>query len=142
MGESNTTILVAAGVLASGGNVLLCRRAEGARYALQWEFPGGKVEHGESPADALRRELSEELGITAQIGQLLWHEETAYPDGGVFAVSFFAVESWEGEIRNRVFDKVEWTSPEGLAERYEILQGNITFCGLLPELLRNTNLAR
>ncbi len=136
MNHAERSVKVAAGVLIAGGRALLCRRAVSARYALQWEFPGGKVEPGETPPQAVARELREELGVEAHIGALLWHEETSYPDGGIFAVSFYLVTEWTGEIVNHVFDAVEWTQPDGLTERYEILQGNVKFCNQLPRLLR------
>ncbi len=135
MSESTDLIEVAVGVLTHEENVLLCRRAANARYALQWEFPGGKIERGESPSEALCREIREELGVEAAIGEILWQEKSEYPDGGFFAVSFFHVPSWKGEIVNYVFDKLEWTSPLELVMRYDILQGNRVFCEKLPEIL-------
>ncbi|GAB1429646.1 8-oxo-dGTP diphosphatase MutT [Ignavibacteria bacterium] len=138
---SGLSIRVAVGVLERNGEILLCRRSKSARYALKWEFPGGKVETGETSEEAVRRELREELGIEARIGNSLWNEETTYPDGGVFSVSFYHVCEWSGEIVNRVFDRVEWTYPQSLAERYDILQGNAKFCRELPVLLRNNYVA-
>lgn len=135
--SSCSLVRVAAAALIRNDEILLCQRAKSARYALKWEFPGGKLEIGETPEEAVRRELREELGIEAQIGDLLWSEETAYPDGGVFAVLFFCVYKWTGEIVNRVFDRIEWTYPQSLAERYDILQGNAGFCRELPILLCN-----
>lgn len=64
---TNMTVVVAA-IIERGGLVLVCRRREDGAHPLKWEFPGGKVELGESPEDALRRELREELGIAAEIG--------------------------------------------------------------------------
>lgn len=141
MKSAERSVKVAAGVLFAGGRVLLCRRAASARYALQWEFPGGKVEIGETPSEAIAREIREELGVEASIGALLWHEETSYPDGGIFAVSFYLITEWAGDIVNQVFDTVEWTQPDGLAERYEILQGNLKFCNELPRLLRENGVS-
>lgn len=65
------TILVAAGVVIEGGEVLLSRRKTDAHLAGMWEFPGGKVEPGEDPRAALVRELDEELGITTVVGEIL-----------------------------------------------------------------------
>ncbi|TPW19804.1 MAG: 7,8-dihydro-8-oxoguanine triphosphatase, partial [Elusimicrobia bacterium] len=62
-------ISVCAGVILRSGGVLLARRAPGRRHAGQWEFPGGRVEPGESPQAALKRELREELGIEAVVGE-------------------------------------------------------------------------
>jgi 8-oxo-dGTP diphosphatase len=65
------TVLVAAAVLVEGGRVLLTQRKAGAHLAGKWEFPGGKVEPGEDPRAALRRELAEELGIDAEVGEIV-----------------------------------------------------------------------
>src|ERR1700733_927209 len=64
-----TTVLVAAAVLIEDGRVLLTQRKPGTHLAGAWEFPGGKVEAGEDPREALRRELREEVGIEAQVGE-------------------------------------------------------------------------
>lgn len=64
-------MLVAAAVLVEGGRVLLTQRKAGAHLAGKWEFPGGKVEPGEDPRAALRRELAEELGIDAEVGEIV-----------------------------------------------------------------------
>lgn len=68
--------VVAAVATRADGRILVCRRALGRASAGQWEFPGGKVETGEPPADALRRELREELGVEATIGELLTRDIT------------------------------------------------------------------
>jgi 8-oxo-dGTP diphosphatase len=65
------TVIVAAGILLENGRVLLSQRKAGAHLAGMWEFPGGKVEPGEDPKSALQRELSEELGIDVDIGDIL-----------------------------------------------------------------------
>ena len=64
-------MIVAAGVIIEGGRVLLSQRKAGDHLAGAWEFPGGKVEAGEDPRAALRRELAEELGIEAEIGDIV-----------------------------------------------------------------------
>lgn len=65
------TVLVAAAVLVEGGRVLLTQRKAGTHLAGAWEFPGGKVEAGEDPREALCRELREELGIEAAVGEIV-----------------------------------------------------------------------
>ncbi len=65
------TVLVAAGVIIEGGRVLLSQRKAGAHLAGMWEFPGGKVDEGEDPRAALCRELTEELGIDAVVGEVI-----------------------------------------------------------------------
>ena len=65
------TVIVSAGVLIEGARVLLTRRKAGSHLAGMWEFPGGKVETGEDPKVALRRELEEELGIDVRVGEIV-----------------------------------------------------------------------
>lgn len=82
--------------------------------ALQWEFPGGKIEAGESPEQALARELDEELGITAVIGQRITHIRHNYRHGGAVDLQFFAVREFSGELENRIFQQLRWTRLEDL----------------------------
>jgi 8-oxo-dGTP diphosphatase len=65
------TVVVSAGVILEGGRVLLTQRKAGSHLAGLWEFPGGKVESGEDPRDALARELFEELGILVTVGEII-----------------------------------------------------------------------
>ena len=65
------TVVVSAAVIVEGGRVLLSQRKPGTHLAGAWEFPGGKVEAGEDPRDALRRELREELGIECTVGEIV-----------------------------------------------------------------------
>lgn len=65
------TVLVAAAVILEAGRVLLTQRKAGAHLEGKWEFPGGKVEAGEDPREALKRELREELGIESVVGEIL-----------------------------------------------------------------------
>lgn len=104
-------------------SVLLCQRHPHKSYPLKWEFPGGKIEAGETPEQALRRELTEELSIVAEIGQL-FHEETAHysVDGKTYNVRFYVVGRWEGEPQNNVFADHRWVRPEDIAT-LDILEG-------------------
>jgi len=63
--------VVTAAILEENGRVFIARRKPGGHMGGKWEFPGGKVEPGEKPEQALRRELAEELGISARVGELL-----------------------------------------------------------------------
>ncbi len=82
--------------------------------ALQWEFPGGKIEAGESPEEALARELHEELGIQAAIGAPVTHIRHNYRHGGAVDLQFFAVHEFSGEIENRIFHQLKWVRIEDL----------------------------
>jgi 8-oxo-dGTP diphosphatase len=82
--------------------------------ALLWEFPGGKIEPGESPEQALARELGEELGIKAVIGPHVTHIRHNYRHGGAVDLQFYAVHEFSGEITNRIFQQVRWVKLEDL----------------------------
>ncbi|HEX3663387.1 MAG TPA: (deoxy)nucleoside triphosphate pyrophosphohydrolase [Acidobacteriaceae bacterium] len=118
--ESKTLRFVAAGLILRGDEVLICQRKAGAAMGLKWEFPGGKIEAGESAEQALRRELDEELGIQACIGTLIAHLRHTYRSGGAVDLQFFAVHSFEGELVNHIFEDVRW-SPLRDLPRYDFL---------------------
>ncbi len=82
--------------------------------ALQWEFPGGKIEPGESAEQALARELDEELGICATVGPLVIHIRHNYRNGGAVDLQFFIVREFSGEIENRIFAQILWARLEDL----------------------------
>lgn len=101
-------IEVAAGLLRDGDLVLVCQRIATGSHPLRWEFPGGKLEVGESPEACLERELHEELGIRATIGTRLASVEHRYPEGPHVRVHFHAVDAHTGTIENRVFERIAW----------------------------------
>lgn len=105
---------VAAGLIVRGDEILICQRRPDQPMALQWEFPGGKIEHGESPEQALARELNEELGIAARIGGRVTHIRHNYRHGGAVDLQFFVVHEFSGELDNRIFQQVKWVKLEEL----------------------------
>jgi 8-oxo-dGTP diphosphatase len=111
---------VAAALIVRGGEVLICQRRPDQPMGLQWEFPGGKIEAGESAEQALERELQEELGIQAQIGPRVTHIRHNYRHGGAVDLQFFAVREFSGELENRIFAQVKWARLEDLPE-YDFL---------------------
>lgn len=101
---------VVAALILRGDEVFICQRKAGTAMGLQWEFPGGKIEAGETPEEALRRELEEELGIEAKIGPYIAEVQHNYRNGGSIHLRFFAVHHYEGEFRNRVFEDMRWAA--------------------------------
>lgn len=99
---------VAVGVLIqSDGRFLLTSRPEGKVYAGYWEFPGGKLEVGESVAQALRRELNEELGIEA-LGIEAWKTELVDYPHALVRLNFCKVSVWQGELQMREGQSSAW----------------------------------
>ncbi|MGH9430484.1 MAG: (deoxy)nucleoside triphosphate pyrophosphohydrolase [Terriglobia bacterium] len=119
---SDSSILVAAGILTDRDMILACQRPHSDAYGGQWEFPGGKVQSGESLEAALRRELEEELGIRAEIGPEVFRQRHQYPDRHV-EVAFFAVREFNGALRNKVFESIEWIPRVKLLE-YPFLEAD------------------
>jgi 8-oxo-dGTP diphosphatase len=114
---------VVAALLQKENRLLICQRSASGDFPGKWEFPGGKIELGESPQTALRRELEEELGIAAEIGEELWRVEHQYPGRAPVLLFFFAVSRYEGIIGNRVFQRILWATPGELAG-YDFLEAD------------------
>ncbi len=107
------TRVVAAFILRQG-KVLICQRTKYQSMPLKWEFPGGKIEEGEQPRDALCRELDEELGITAAIGDEVVRLKHVYRTGGAVELRVCLVEAFAGEGENRIFKDVRWVGRQEL----------------------------
>lgn len=108
--------LVAAALILRGGTVLICQRRADQPMALKWEFPGGKIEPGETAEQALARELDEELGIRATVGAPVAHIRHTYRNGGAVDLQFFAVLTFEGELQNRIFNEFRWVPLKALPD--------------------------
>jgi 8-oxo-dGTP diphosphatase len=106
--------------------VLVGQRPEADRHALKWEFPGGKVESGESPRQALIRELREELQIHATIGAELARYRHDYPAATDVTLLFFAVSNFVGQPDNRVYKQICWVGLNEL-EALDFLEGDVKF---------------
>jgi 8-oxo-dGTP diphosphatase len=117
---------VVAAIIVRDESVLICQRKIGQQYAGKWEFPGGKVEAGEELRAALERELSEELAITATIGEEIARYEYTYPGRTPIKIVFYKVSEFEGEPRNLIFEQIRWEKIENLPG-YDFLDGDIDF---------------
>ena len=116
---------VVAALLLRDGKLLICQRTRHQPMPLKWEFPGGKVEPGEQPAQALRRELEEELGIQARIGAEVARLRHDYKSGGAVELQFFRVEEYGGQLENLVFREVRWVERADLPQ-YDFLEADLT----------------
>lgn len=116
---------VVAGLIVKDGKLLVCQRTRHQTMPLKWEFPGGKIEDREQPRDALHRELEEELGILATIGDEVKRIQHEYPNGGKVELRFFVVREYQREIENRIFKDIRWAEPKDLPA-YDFLEADLT----------------
>ncbi len=114
----------------AGREILICQRRADQPMSLKWEFPGGKIEAGETPEGALQRELNEELGIEARIDRRVAGLRHRYRNGASIDLQFFLVQKFAGELENRIFNQMRW-SPLSDLPGYDFLAADI---GLVREL--------
>jgi 8-oxo-dGTP diphosphatase len=117
---------VVAAVIERAGAVLICRRRPDQSHPLKWEFPGGKVEPGETPAQALARELEEELGICGAAGEEMALYPVAYPGRAPIELIFMRVRSYTGAPRNLIFQEMRWAPVTKLTE-FDFIEGDLRF---------------
>src|SRR5579864_9548288 len=115
---------VVAALIMKDGDVLVCQRTKHQTMPLKWEFPGGKIEEGEQPRDALRRELDEELGINAKIGEEVARIKHEYKTGNSVELRFYAVREYQGKIENRIFKDIRW-SPKNQLPSFDFLEADL-----------------
>jgi 8-oxo-dGTP diphosphatase len=123
---------VVAALIVQNNKILVCQRTRHQTMPLKWEFPGGKIEEGEQPRDALRRELDEELGIDATIGDEVRRIVHEYPSGGSVELRFFVVREFRGELENKIFKDIQWAEKSALPS-YDFLEADLTLVKDLSE---------
>ena len=119
-------VQVVAGIIERQGRILICRRKPEQSHPLKWEFPGGKVEPGETPEQALARELQEELGIAGAAGKEIMRYQYTYPGRDTILLIFFRVREFEGDPRNMIFHEMRWEPAAKLAE-FDFVEGDAEF---------------
>jgi len=112
-----TVLVSAVALIDTDGRVLLAQRPEGKPMAGLWEFPGGKIEPGETPEAALIRELQEELGIDTHASCLapLTFASHSYPDFHLL-MPLFACRRWQGAPQSREGQVLKWVRPAALRD--------------------------
>jgi 8-oxo-dGTP diphosphatase len=119
-------VQVVAAVIERSGTILVGQRTRGQSHALKWEFPGGKVEAGESPPEALARELEEELGIGGATGREITRYVFEYPGRNPIELIFYRVADFTGEPRNVIFEDLQWHPKSELAS-LDFVEGDREF---------------
>lgn len=119
-------ITVVAALIEREGKILVGQRQHGDTHAGKWEFPGGKVERGESPAEALARELREELGIEAVIGEEVIRYEYSYGGKPPLLLIFKRVSRFTGEPDGHAFQQIRWLHPKDMPA-LDFLAGDVDF---------------
>jgi len=105
---------VTAAVIEKDGKVLIAKRRAGDRHGGRWEFPGGKIDDGETPESCLKRELKEELGIEAEIGEFICRSNFRYMLVPLELLVYKASHI-SGEFRALEHDELRWVDPKDLA---------------------------
>ena len=121
---------VVAALIIQNGKFLVCQRTRHQTMPMKWEFPGGKIEEGEQPRDAMWRELEEELGIDAVIGEEVARIKHQYPNRSSVELRFFVVREYKGELENRIFNEIQWAERAQLPS-FDFLEADL---GLVRQL--------
>lgn len=124
-------IHVTAAIIRQQDKILICRRGPGGNCAFLWEFPGGKLEPGETMEECLLRECEEELGIQISIQGVFAKTTYRYPDREI-AFTFYSAEIVKGEVTAKVHREFRWVTPEEI-NRYEFCPADVE----IVEMLRN-----
>jgi 8-oxo-dGTP diphosphatase len=106
-------ITVTAAIIEREGTILIARRKKGDRQADMWEFPGGKIEEGETPEVCLRRELQEEFGIDVVVGGLVGRSTHQYPHGEIDLLAY-RVTHLSGDFQLHDHEEIRWVLPADL----------------------------
>ena len=119
-------IQVVAAIIERQGRILIGQRQAEQSHPLKWEFPGGKVEPGETPQQALTRELEEELAIRNARGPEIMRYQFTYPGKPAIALIFHRVTEFEGEPQNLIYREMRW-EPRAQLSAFDFLEGDRAF---------------
>ena len=127
-----SAIKVVTALIVRDGAILMCQRHRDKYLPLHWEFPGGKVESGESLSEALLREVKEELHLDITEHREYYQDVMSYSNGHTYDVTFFVANQFNGEPVNTEFEDILWVTPETLPT-LQHLSGNANVIAKLLE---------
>lgn len=126
---------VTAAVIEKDGKILIAKRHKGDMHGGRWEFPGGKVELGETPEECLKRELKEELGIEAEVGDFVCASEFTYMLIPMELLVYRA--KWiSGDLKALDHDELKWVEPDEL-RKYDFVKADVRVVDFLLEKMRH-----
>ena len=128
--ESHEYVKVAVVIIEQDGKFLVGKRASDKSYGGKWAFVGGKFESGESPEEALRREVREEIGMEVEIVRALPVTDVNFPDGNRFRLYSFLCKIGQGPLNLVAHDELRWVTPEEL-NGLDLLEGDKTILSYL-----------
>ena len=123
---------VTAAIIIDKNKILIAQRGSNEKLAGKWEFPGGKIELGETPQECLKREIKEELEVDIAVGNYLGESIYTYPNGEIKLIAYFAT-ILDGDIKLSVHDKVEWITISQI-DKYDFAPADIPFIEKLKEV--------
>lgn len=123
---------VTAAIIIDKNKILIAQRGANEKLAGKWEFPGGKIELGETPQECLKREIKEELEVDIAVGNYLGESIYTYPNGEIKLIAYFAT-ILDGDIKLSVHDKVEWITISQI-DKYDFAPADIPFIEKLKEV--------
>lgn len=125
---------VTAAIIIDNGKILIAQRADNQKLAGKWEFPGGKVEPGETPKECLVREIREELGIAIEAEEFFAESIYRYETGTIKLIAYKA--RWlDGEYKLSVHSQIKWVGPNEL-DRYDFAPADIPIIRKIKEELK------
>lgn len=131
MQNSQNKKFIAAAIIEKNNKILIAQRAKKDSLFGKWEFPGGKVEQGETLQECLKRELFEELGIQAKVGDYFCTSTFSYKDT-LYDMCVFKVPSFEGEIILKEHSAISWVTPDELSN-YDFPEPDLPIVELLQK---------
>jgi len=123
---------VTCAVMEEKGKIFLARRKPGDRLEHKWEFPGGKVEPGETPEQCLKRELREEFGIDVEVGEFLCSSSHAYAHGAITLLAY-KTRLVAGAFTLHEHAEIRWVKPEDL-KSFDLSEADIPIAVHVKEL--------